>query len=147
MSFDPKELLNKVGGNDLVKGISDKVGASAEQVQNVAHELLAKAQESGSGLVDNAEEIAAKLGVPVEKVQEIAGSLTSNIQEQAGKLGETVSGAFNNILKGFDKDGDGNPLNDITDTAAGVANAATDAVKDVADKAKGLLGGLFGKKE
>ncbi|WP_240007346.1 hypothetical protein [Pseudaquidulcibacter saccharophilus] len=141
MSFDPKELLNKVGGNDLVKNISDKVGVGAEQAQNVAHDLLAKAQETGSGLVDNAEEVAAKLGVPVEKVQEIAKNLGGTLQEKAGELGEMASGAFGGVLdkikasplgdamNKLDKDGDGNPINDIVDGA------------------KNVIGGIFGKKD
>lgn len=148
MAFDVKNLLDKVGGNDLVKGLSDKVGIGAEQAQNVAHDLLAKAQETGSGLLDNAEEIAAKFGVPVEKVQELAGGLGASIQEKAGELGELATGAFGNVLeklnssplgglmKGLDKDGDGNPINDLTDGAKGLA-----------DKAAGMIGGIFGKKD
>ncbi len=148
MAFDVKGLLDKVGGNDLVKGLSDKVGMGAEQAQNVAHDLLAKAQETGTGLVDNAEEIAAKFGVPVEKVQELANGLGSSIQEKAGELGELATGALGGVLeklnasplgglmKGLDKDGDGNPINDITDGAKGLA-----------DKAAGMLGGIFGKKD
>ena len=141
MAFDVKGLLDKVGGNDLVKGLSEKVGVGAEQAQNVAHELLAKAQETGSGLVDNAEEVAAKLGVPVEKVQEIAGGLGDTLKEKADQLGELATGAFGGVmaklndspiggvLKGLDKDGDGNPVNDLVDGA------------------KGFIGGIFGKKE
>ncbi len=148
MALDVKGLLDKVGGNDLVKGLSEKVGVGAEQAGNIAHDLLAKAQETGSGLVDNAEEIAQKFGVPVEKVQEIAGGLGNSIKEKAADLGEMASGAFGGlmskinesplggVLKGLDKDGDGNPLNDLTGAAG-----------DLADKAKGMLGGIFGKKE
>lgn len=148
MSFDPKELLNKVGGADLVKNLSDKVGVGAEQAQDIAHDLLAKAQEAGGGLLDNAEAVAAKFGIPVEKVNEIAGGLGNTLQEKAGELGEMATGALSGVMaklnegplgglmKGLDKDGDGNPLNDIVGGAG-----------DLADKAKGMLGGLFGKKE
>lgn len=148
MAFDVKGLLDKVGGNDLVKGLSEKVGVGAEQAQGIAHDLLAKAQETGSGLVDNAEAIAQKFGVPVEKVQEIAGGLGDTLKEKAADLGEMAQGALGgvmakinespigNVLKGLDKDGDGNPLNDLGNVAG-----------DLADKAKGMLGGIFGKKE
>ncbi len=140
MSFDPKELLNKVGGADLLKGLGDKVGVGADKAQDVAHDLLAKAQETGSGLIDNAEEIAAKFGIPVEKVQEIAGGLGNTLQEKAGELGEMATGAFGGVMaklnesplgglmKGLDKDGDGNPINDL------------------AEGAKGIIGNIFGKK-
>jgi hypothetical protein len=141
MSFDPKEILEKVGGNDLVKGLSDKVGVGAEQAQDIAQNLLAKAQETGGGLLDNAEAVAAKLGVPVEKVQEIAGGLGNTLQEKAGQLGEFATGALGGVMaklnesplgglmKGLDKDGDGNPINDITEGA------------------KNIIGGIFGKKD
>lgn len=141
MSFDPKELLNKVGGADLAKSLGDKVGVGAEKAQDVAQDLLAKAQEAGGGLLDNAEAVAAKFGIPVEKVNEIAGGLGNTLQEKAGELGEMASGALGGVLeklnasplgglmKGLDKDGDGNPINDITDGA------------------KNLIGGIFGKKE
>ena len=140
MSFDPKELLNKVGGNDLVKNISDKVGVGADQAQKVAHDLLAKAEAQGSGLVENAKEIAEKNGVSVEKVEAIAQNLGATIQSKADQLGDAATGAFSGVLdkikasplgdavNKLDKDGDGNPINDL---AAG---------------AKDFIGNIFGKK-
>lgn len=159
MAFDVNEVMNKIGANDMVKGLSEKLGVGAEQAHSVATDLLAKAQETGGGLLENAKEIAEKNGISVEKVEEIAAGLGSKMQEQAHLLGDTVTGALSGVMaklnegslgglmKGLDKDGDGNPLNDISETAGNLADAATDAVKEAAEKAKGMLGGLFGKKD
>jgi len=63
------------------------------------------------------------------------------LKEKAGQLGDFATGAFGGVmaklndspiggvLKGLDKDGDGNPVNDLVDGA------------------KNMLGGIFGKKE
>jgi hypothetical protein len=140
MSFNVNELLGKIGGNDLVKSLGDKVGVGAEQAGTVAQDLLAHAKETGGNLLDSAKAIAEKTGLPLDKVEGIAGGLTTTLTEKAGQLGESAQamlgglmGKLNetpvgDMLKGLDKDGDGNPINDVTDAA------------------KSMLGGLFGKK-
>jgi hypothetical protein len=140
MSFNVNDIISKIGGNDLVKGLADKAGLGAEQAQNVAGDLLAHAKESGSNLVDSAKAIAEKTGLPLDKVEGIAAGLGASLTEKAGQLGdgaqELLGGVMGKlqdsplggVLKSLDKDGDGNPLN------------------DVADAAKNALGGLFGKK-
>jgi hypothetical protein len=140
MSFNVNELLAKVGGADLVKNLGDKVGVGAEQAQTVASDLLAHAKETGGNLLDSAKAIAEKTGLPVEKVEGIAAGLGTTLTEKAGELGESATAMLGGVMDklkesplggvmaGLDKDGDGNPLN------------------DVADMAKNALGGLFGKK-
>lgn len=134
------DIVSKIGGNEMLKGLADKVGLGAEQAQNVMADLLAKAQETGGNLTEAAQAVAEKTGLPLDKVTGMAEGLTTTLQEKAGALGETAQGLLGGVLgkinesplgdmvKGLDKDGDGNPLN------------------DVADMAKNALGGLFGKK-
>lgn len=141
MSFNVQDVLNKIGGSELAKSIGDKVGVGAEQAGAVAQDLLTHAKETGSNLLDSAKAIAEKTGLPTEKVEEIAGTLAGTLQEKAGQLGEgaqtMLTGLMGKLqdtpvgdmLKGLDKDGDGNPLN------------------DVAASAKSMLGGLFGGKK
>jgi hypothetical protein len=141
MSFNVNDILAKVGGNELVKSISEKVGLGAEQAGTVAQDLLAHAKETGGNLADSAKAIAEKTGLPLDKVEQVAGTLTTTLTEKAGQLGEGAQAMLGGLMgkientpvgdmiKGLDKDGDGNPLNDV-------ANAA-----------KSALGGLFGKKE
>jgi hypothetical protein len=141
MTFNVNDIISKIGGNDLVKGLADKAGVGAEQAQGVVGDLLAHAKESGGNLMDSAKAIAAKSGLPLDKVEGMAAGLGTTLTEKAGDLGEgaqaLLSGLMGKlqdsplggIVKSLDKDGDGNPLN------------------DVADLAKDKLGGLFGKKE
>jgi hypothetical protein len=134
------DIVSKIGGNELVKGLSDKVGLGADQAQSVMGDLLNHAKESGGNLMDSAKAVAEKTGLPLEKVTGMAEGLTATLQEKASVLGDSAQGLLGGIMgkinesplgdmvKGLDKDGDGNPLN------------------DVADMAKSALGGLFGKK-
>jgi hypothetical protein len=94
------------------------------------------------GLLDNVGGIAEKLGLPAEKAQEIAASLTEKlsgdgdkmqaIQDLAAEHGISVDkikdmlggdgeGSILGKVTGFmDKDGDGNPLNDLAGMAKGL---------------------------
>lgn len=140
MSFDVNEIMNKVGGNDLVKTLSEKAGVGTDQAQQIAQDLLSKAQSTGGGLLDNVKGVAEKFGLPHDQVENIAQNLGATLQEKSGDLGEMATGALSGVmsklngtpigdaLKVFDKDGDGNPINDL------------------AKGAEDLLGGLFGKK-
>lgn len=140
MSFNVNEIISKIGGSDFVKGLADKAGLGAEQAQHVAGDLLAHAKETGGNLMDSAKAIAEKTGLPLDKVEGMAAGLTTTLTEKAGELGEGATAMLGGLMaklqdsplgdmvKGLDKDGDGNPLN------------------DVADMAKNALSGLFGKK-
>ncbi len=94
------------------------------------------------GLMDNVGGLAEKLGLPTDKVQEIATSLQDKlsgggdkmqaIQDLAAEHGVSVDkikemlggdgeGSIFSKLTGFvDKDGDGNPINDLTNMAKGL---------------------------
>lgn len=141
MSFNVNDLLAKVGGSELAKSLGDRVGLGAEQAGAVAQDLLAHARETGGNLADSARAIAERSGLPLEKVEQIAGGLTATLAEKAGQLGDSAQELLGGVigrlqdtpvvgdaLKSLDKDGDGNPIN------------------DVADAARSMLGGLFGKK-
>jgi hypothetical protein len=138
--FNLNDILSKIGGNEMLKGLGDKVGMGADQAQSVLGDLVTHAKESGGNLLDSAKAVAEKTGLPLEKVEGLAQGFGATLQEKAGALGESAQGLLGGVMgkinespigdmvKGLDKDGDGNPIN------------------DVADMAKNALGGLFGKK-
>jgi hypothetical protein len=94
------------------------------------------------GLLGNVDEIAGKLGLPADKVQDIASSLgskltgdgdkTQAIQDVAAEHGISVDSLkdmlggdgegsiFSKLTSFVDKDGDGNPLNDLAGMAKGL---------------------------
>ena len=140
MSFNVNDIITKIGGNETVRNLANKAGLGVEHAQTVATDLLAHAKETGGNLMDSAKAIAEKNNLPVDKVEGMAAGLGATISEKASALGDNASTMISGLLgklegtplgdmvKKLDKDGDGNPLN------------------DVADMAKNALSGIFGKK-
>ena len=97
-----------------------------------------------NGLLGNLDEIAAKLGLPADKVQalvqsvqekmgnggDIMSAVTQSAQEHGvsldslkGLLGGAEGGAqdmLSKVTSALDKDGDGNPLDDLGEMAKGL---------------------------
>ena len=141
MSFNIQELLTKVGGADFLKTLGDKVGLEAERAQSLAADLLAHAKESGGDIMGSAQIIAEKTGLPLEQVQGVAAGPSTSLGAKAAELtgaaqtfvgdmlGKLKDTPLSGMVASLDKDGDGNPVNDLTDMA------------------KNALGGLFGSKK
>ncbi|WP_066795639.1 hypothetical protein [Sphingomonas soli] len=112
-------ILGQVTQNVDIANLAAKVGLSPEHVESAVKALAKYHPMQG----DTAEGAAASTGLPVDKLQEIIGHIGGE-----GSLGKFASmlqgGAAGGLLGALDKDGDGNPLNDIT----------------------GMVGGIFGKK-
>lgn len=108
-------ILGQVTQNVDIANLAAKVGLSKEQVES-AVQALAKSHTAPG---DTAEGAAAATGLPTGKLQEIIGHIGGE-----GALGKFASMLPAGVLGALDKDGDGNPLNDLG----------------------GMLGGLFGKK-
>lgn len=100
-------ILGQVTQNVDLKNLAAKIGLSPEHVESAVQALGKSHQQQG----DTAEGAAAATGLPLEKIQEIMSHIG----------GEGTLAKYAGML---DKDGDGNPLNDIT----------------------GLVGGFLGKK-
>lgn len=107
-------ILGQVAGNATVTNLAAKVGLSPEHVESAVQALARQHQMQG----DTAEGAAAATGLPLDKIQELIsqiggeGSLArfASLLQQDG-----VSG----IMSALDRDGDGNPLNDLTGLASG----------------------------
>lgn len=94
------------------------------------------------GLLGNLDELAAKLGLPADKVQGLVaavqdkmangGDMMSSVTQAAQEHGvslESIKGLLGNggaqdmlgkVTSALDKDGDGNPLNDLGELAKGL---------------------------
>ncbi|MCW3836733.1 hypothetical protein ACFQ1E_12355 [Sphingomonas canadensis] len=95
-------LLGQFGGGTDVANLAAKVGLSPEHVQQAVAALAKFHPMQG----DTAEGAAAATGLPLDKVQELIGHIGGE-------------GSLANYASMLDKDGDGNPLNDIAGMAAG----------------------------
>jgi hypothetical protein len=100
-------LLGKISEQVDVANLATKVGLSPEQAQGA----VAALGQAHAAPGDTMALASQSTGLPTDKLQEIVGHIG----------GEGALGRFASMI---DRDGDGNPLNDIT----------------------GLVGGLFGKK-
>ncbi len=107
-------ILGQVGGSDGIANLATKVGLSPEHAEQAVQALAKYHQMAG----DTAEGASAATGLPVAKLNELI--------EQIG--GEGALGKFatmlqqdgaGGILGALDRDGDGNPLNDLTGMASG----------------------------
>lgn len=110
-------ILSKVTDNVDIKNLAAKVGLDPAQVEGAVASLAKSHTEDG----DTVTLAAEKTGIDSGKLSEIVSSIG----------GEGSLARFNEILaaddgimgkiKGFvDKDGDGNPLNDLTSMASGL---------------------------
>ena len=96
-------ILGQITGNADVANLAAKVGLSPEHVES-AVSALAKFHPAAG---DTAEAAAAHTGLPLDKIQEVLGHIG----------GEGALAKYAGML---DRDGDGNPVNDIANMASGL---------------------------
>ena len=97
-------IMGKLGG---LEAIAAQIGVSPEQMQGLMSEISARIG-SGDTSVSALAEVAAEHGVSADKLQELLGTF-GGPEAILGKLG-----GF------FDKDGDGNPMNELGGIAKGL---------------------------
>ncbi|MEY4269706.1 MAG: hypothetical protein RLZZ58_922 [Pseudomonadota bacterium] len=100
-------ILGQIGGIDQIAGLASKVGLSEEQVKSAMAALGKSHAEPG----DTVEGAAAATGLSMDSLKNLVGQMG----------GEDALGKISSMI---DRDGDGNPLNDLS----------------------GIVSGLFGKK-
>ena len=93
-------LLGGLGGGDQIAGLAAKVGLSEDQVKTAMAALGKSHAEDG----DTVEGAANATGLPTDKLQDLVSQIGGD-----GMLGK--------ISSMIDRDGDGNPLNDLSSIA------------------------------
>ncbi len=108
-------LLGQIGSNVDVANLATKLGIDPSMAEKAVAALGQAHQEPG----DTVESAAAKTGLD-------SGMLSQIVQHIGGEgsLGQFASllqgsGAASGLLGSLDRDGDGNPLNDIAGMAKG----------------------------
>ncbi len=99
-----EDMIGKMGG---LEAIAAQIGMTPEQMQGLMSEISAKIG-SGETSVSALAETAAEHGVSADKLQELLGTF-GGPEAILGKLG-----GF------FDKDGAGNPMNELGGIAKGL---------------------------
>ena len=98
------DLIGKLGG---LEAVAAQVGLEPQQMQALMSEIAAKIG-SGETSVAALADVAAEHGVSADALQALLGNLTG----PEGVLGQ-LGGMF-------DRDGDGNPLNELGGIAKGL---------------------------
>lgn len=114
MSFFDGILKNIGGAPDDVKNLAAKIGIPPEMAEKAIAALGQGHQAEG----DTVEFAAAKTGLGAGTLQQIVEQIGGE-----GSLTEFANAIRNDpssIGKMFDKDGDGNPLNDLSGMAKGL---------------------------
>lgn len=93
-------LLGQLGGTDKIADLAAKVGLSEEQVKTAMAALGQAHPEAG----DTVSDAAATTGLSMDKLQDLVSQIG----------GENALGKISSMI---DRDGDGNPLNDLTSIA------------------------------
>jgi|TARA_R100001244_G_scaffold20643_5_gene21541 hypothetical protein len=117
------KIMDMLPENFTLDDIAQKAGMTTEEARKGGEALFAKLREGGTDKISAIREAAAEAGVDAEKLKGLLpamaekagldgeGSLMEKLTGEGGLLGK-VSGFF-------DRDGDGNPLNDLTNIAKG----------------------------
>jgi hypothetical protein len=116
------QLMEQARGLDL-GAVAQRVGLSQEQVAGAARALLPQIADPQ---VDNAEAtaaVAADTGISPGKLAEMVPALLEQARAQGatgGALGNVLAGLgsdpgamLGNLKGALDRDGDGNPINDV----------------------------------
>ncbi len=115
--------LGMLPDNVNLDSLAEKVGMSADELKSSGEALFTKLQDGGVDKATAIKEAAAEAGVDAEKLKGLMPAMAEKAGlDGEGGLMEKLGGEDGILGKvgGFlDRDGDGNPLNDITDMAKG----------------------------
>ena len=97
-------ILDGIMGN--IGGLAEKLGLPADKAQEIATSLQEKMGGEGDKM-QAIQDLAAEHGISADKIKDM--------------LGGDGEGSILGKITGFvDKDGDGNPINDLTNMAKGL---------------------------
>ena len=116
-------VMNMLPDGVNLESMAEKIGMTAEELKSGGEALFSKLQDGTTDKASAIKEAAAEAGVDAEKLK----GLLPAMAEKAGLDGEGglmeklggEDGLFGKVSGFLDRDGDGNPLNDITNMAKG----------------------------
>lgn len=117
------QLMQQAQGLDL-GAVAERVGLSEEQVAGAARALLPQIADPQVNNAEAAASVAADTGISQSKLAEMVPALLEQARARGasgGALGSVLAGLggggqgsmLGNLSGAIDKDGDGNPVNDV----------------------------------
>ncbi|AMO71387.1 hypothetical protein [Sphingorhabdus sp. M41] len=118
-----EKIMDMLPENFSIDDIAEKAGMTAEEAKKGGEALFAKLRDGSTDKMTAIKEAAAEAGVDAEKLKGLLPALA----EKAGLDGEGSlmdkltgkEGLLGKATRFFDRDGDGNPINDLTNMAKG----------------------------
>ncbi|MEO9635050.1 MAG: hypothetical protein ABJF89_09085 [Parasphingorhabdus sp.] len=118
-----EKVMDMLPENFSIDEIAEKAGMTADEAKKGGEALFAKLSDGSTDKMTAVKEAAAEAGIDADKLQGLLPALA----EKAGLDGEgglmdklTGDEGLLGKVSGFlDRDGDGNPINDITNMAKG----------------------------
>lgn len=115
-------ILNQFGGILNLDEMAGKIGMTADELKQGGEALFSKLS-SGENPAEAVQQAAAESGVDASKLQELLPTLAEKfgMDGQDGLLAKLTGegGMLSNVAGFLDRDGDGNPINDVTDMIGG----------------------------
>lgn len=109
-------ILNQVSGHTDVANLATKLGIDPATAEKAIAALGVSHQEAGDTIQGAAAKTGLDSGILSTIVEQIGGE--GSLTEFANALKDNPQAA--GVFKWLDKDGDGNPINDLTDMAKGL---------------------------
>ena len=116
-----EKIMDLLPENFSIDDIAEKAGMTAEEAKKGGEALFAKLRDGSMDKMTAIKEAAAEAGVDAEKLKGLLPALA----EKAGLDGEGSlmdkltgkDGLLGKATSFLDRDGDGNPINDLTNRA------------------------------
>lgn len=116
-------IMNMLPDGVDINSMAEKVGMTTDELKSGGEALFEKLKDGSTDKATAIKEAAAEAGVDAEKLK----GLLPAMAEKAGLDGEGGlmdkltgdDGLLGKVTGLLDRDGDGNPINDITDMAKG----------------------------
>jgi hypothetical protein len=125
MANNGQHVIEKIGGSALTTALGEQAGLSPEKANEIAKEIIDEAKGSGSGLETAANIVAIHHDVASEKAAVLAAGVGAKLAEAVDLAegaarewllelkAEFEASALGKAIKELDKDGDGDPFNDL----------------------------------
>lgn len=118
------DLLAQAGGNIDIAGLAGKAGLDPTMVEGALGQLLPQIADPGVNNAQAVAEVAGNTGIDagalgallpqlLQQVQGAGGAGGVLEQVMAGLGGQSGGGMLGQVAGMLDRDGDGNPINDI----------------------------------
>jgi hypothetical protein len=99
--------------------LAGKLGLPTDQVQTMVQAVQEK-MASGGDMMASLTQVAQEHGISMDSLQGMLGNVGSGAQGMLGSIGDGAQDMLGKVTGALDKDGDGNPLNDLGDLAKGL---------------------------